>query len=75
VALLDEYSSRVHLGLAPVRYARSLAPSAAEWPVDDLWLVGHAALRDTPRVAAVWDFLEKTIGEVVTRTDGHLPKG
>jgi DNA-binding transcriptional LysR family regulator len=61
VALLDEYTPRVHEGVVPVRYARSLAPSASEWPADDLWLVGHAALRDTPRVAAVWDFLESTI--------------
>ena len=61
VALLDEYTPTVHDGLAPVRYARELAPSAAEWPTDDLWLVGHAALRDTPRVAAVWSFIEETI--------------
>lgn len=59
VALLDEYTPSVHEGLAPVRYARDLAPSAAEWPEDDLWLVGHAALRDTPRVAAVWSFLQE----------------
>jgi DNA-binding transcriptional LysR family regulator len=69
VALLDEYTPRVHEGLAPVRYARALAPSAAKWPVDDLWLVGHAALRDTPRVAAVWKFLEETL------SDAARPKG
>ncbi|MGH7294859.1 MAG: LysR family transcriptional regulator [Polyangiaceae bacterium] len=63
VALLDEYTPTVHPGLAPVRYARELAPSAAEWPEDDLWLVGHAALRDTPRVAAVWSFLEELFEE------------
>lgn len=67
VALLDEYTPTVHQGLAPLRYARALAPSATEWPVDDLWLVGHAALRDTPRVAAVWSFLEETIGTAATR--------
>jgi DNA-binding transcriptional LysR family regulator len=64
VALLDEYTPTVHGGLAPVRFARTLAASAAEWPVDDLWLVGHAALRDTPRVAAVWDFLEELFTSV-----------
>ncbi|HET9987311.1 MAG TPA: LysR family transcriptional regulator [Kofleriaceae bacterium] len=53
------------LMLAPVPY---LAPwnlvavefAAAlphEWSSDDLWLVGHRALRDVPRIAAVWDFL------------------
>jgi hypothetical protein len=66
LALLDEHTARVHGGLAPVRYARALAGSAAEWPTDDLWLVGHAALRDTPRVAAVWAFLESTIRAATT---------
>lgn len=43
--------------LAPISFAKALAPSAAEWPVDDLWLVGHRALREVPRIAAVWNFL------------------
>ena len=43
--------------LVPVRYAPSLARSAEAWPVDSLWLVGHRALRDIPRIAAVWAFL------------------
>jgi DNA-binding transcriptional LysR family regulator len=43
--------------LAPLCYARTLAPSAERWPSDDLWLVSHRALREVPRVAAVWDFL------------------
>lgn len=67
VALLDDHTPTVHDGLAPVRYARALASSAADWPTDDLWLVGHAALRDTPRVAAVWSFLEATLGEAAAR--------
>lgn len=61
VALLDEHTPRVHEGLAPVAYTRKLSASAAEWPVDDIWLVGHAALRDTPRVTAVWDFLVEIV--------------
>jgi DNA-binding transcriptional LysR family regulator len=44
-------------GLVPVKYARTLEASAQRWPVDDLWLVSHRALREVPRVAAVWDFL------------------
>ena len=44
-------------GLLPVRLGRELAPSARALPVDDLWIVGHRALRDVPRVAAVWTFL------------------
>jgi DNA-binding transcriptional LysR family regulator len=71
VALLDEYAPTVHAGLTPVRFARALEASASEWPVDDLWLVGHAALRETPRVAAVWDFLvemfEEALGGSATR--------
>jgi hypothetical protein len=45
------------LGLEPVRYAPALADSVESWPSDDLWLVGHRALRDVLRVAAVWTFL------------------
>jgi hypothetical protein len=26
-------------------------------PAEELWLVGHRALREVPRVAATWDFL------------------
>lgn len=49
------YATR--LGLEPVRHAPALASSVESWPSDDLWLVGHRALRDVPRVAAVWAFL------------------
>lgn len=56
VALLPEPYIQAR-GLVPLRYAPALAPSAEAWPTDDLWLVGHRALRDIPRVAAVWDFL------------------
>jgi DNA-binding transcriptional LysR family regulator len=41
-------------GLVEVAYAARLAPA---WPSDDLWLVGHRALREVPRVAAVWEWL------------------
>jgi len=43
--------------LVPVKHARALQPSWDALPVEDLWLVGHRALRDVPRVAALWDFL------------------
>jgi len=49
------------LGLEPVRYAASLATTAERWPSDDLWLVGHRALRDLPRIAAVWEFLTEEL--------------
>nr|HEX4319169.1 LysR family transcriptional regulator [Kofleriaceae bacterium] len=44
-------------GLVPVTYAAGLDASAQAWPANDLWLVGHRALREVPRVAAVWSFL------------------
>jgi len=44
-------------GLVAVDIAPELSAAAASWPTDDLWLVGHRALRDVPRVAAVWNFL------------------
>ncbi len=43
--------------LVPVRFSSALEASAKEWPGDDLWLVGHRALRGVPRVDAVWNFL------------------
>jgi len=49
------YATRV--GLEPVRFEAALASSVESWPSDDLWLVGHRALRDVPRVAAVWTFI------------------
>lgn len=49
--------------LVPLRHGRTLAPSSEEWPSDTLWIVGHRALRDVPRIAAVWAFLLEEIGE------------
>lgn len=43
--------------LAPLDIGPSLEASAEAWPVDDLWLVGHRALREVPRVDALWTFL------------------
>jgi DNA-binding transcriptional LysR family regulator len=43
--------------LTPLRFTRALTASSERWPSDDLWLVSHRALRDLPRVAAVWEFL------------------
>lgn len=50
-----------HFKLAPVKFTQKLKPN---WPVDSLWLVGHQALRDVPRVAAVW----KLLGEELRRS-------
>lgn len=50
-----------YAALVPIRIAPALQASAAQWHVDDLWLVGHRALRDVPRVAAVWAFLSEQL--------------
>ena len=44
--------------LVELQFVPALALSAAAWPEDDLWLVGHRALREVPRVDAVWNFLK-----------------
>ena len=57
------------LMLAPVPYLEPWNLVAVEfvsslphdWPSDDLWLVGHRALREVPRVAAVWEFLAEEL--------------
>lgn len=43
--------------LVPVAISRALQPGWDALPVEELWLVGHRALRTVPRIAAVWDFL------------------
>ena len=56
VTLVPEPSAQ-HYGLVPVKLAPTLHADAAEWPTDELFLVTHRALRDVPRVRAVWDLL------------------
>jgi DNA-binding transcriptional LysR family regulator len=56
VALVPE-PSIAHFGLAPIQIAPTLRESAVHWPVDELFLVTHRALREVPRVRAVWDLL------------------
>jgi DNA-binding transcriptional LysR family regulator len=43
--------------LEPVRLAPALAKRLPPFPQGSLYLVGHRALRDVPRIAAVWDFI------------------
>jgi len=73
VVLASEPFRHVHR-LVPVSIARSLKPAWDALPVEDLWLVGHRALRTVPRVAALWDFLAEQlahperVGALVRRT-------
>lgn len=43
--------------LVPVQIKKALQPSWDALPVEELWLVGHRALRTVPRIAALWEFL------------------
>jgi DNA-binding transcriptional LysR family regulator len=43
--------------LVPIAIGRALQPGWDALPVEELWLVGHRALRTVPRIAALWDFL------------------
>ncbi|MET0795586.1 MAG: LysR family transcriptional regulator [Polyangiaceae bacterium] len=56
VTLVPQPSAE-HYGLVPVKLAPALHAAAAQWPTNELFLVTHRALRDVPRVRAVWDLL------------------
>jgi DNA-binding transcriptional LysR family regulator len=43
--------------LVEVKLAKRLRASLTPMPHTSLWLVTHRALRQTPRIAAVWSFL------------------
>jgi DNA-binding transcriptional LysR family regulator len=55
-ALLPRPTAERH-GLTALALSRALRARAAPLPGDDLHLVTHRALRDVPRVRAVWDHL------------------
>jgi hypothetical protein len=57
------------VGAVFVLLGRSLAEAKAALPGDDLWLVGHRALRQVPRVAAVWSFLAAALGQRGARSE------
>jgi DNA-binding transcriptional LysR family regulator len=62
VGLVPE-GSIAHYGLEPVRVAPALRDEAEEWPTDRLFLVTHRALRDVPRIRAVWDLLVERLSD------------
>ncbi len=57
-------------GLTHVPFHRNMAAAEADLPSEDVWLVGHRALRDVPRVAAVWAFLLELAKRVATIRPG-----
>jgi DNA-binding transcriptional LysR family regulator len=62
VALVPEPSVEAY-GLTRVKLARRLQKDAGEWPVSELYLVTHRALREVPRVRVVWELLVDRMGE------------
>lgn len=60
VTLVPEPSAQ-HYGLVPVKLAPALHADAADWPTNELFLVTHRALRDVPRVRAVWELLLEAV--------------
>lgn len=53
-------------GLVAVAHGRALREAWEALPTSELWLVGHRALRNVPRVAAVWEHLASSLGDYVT---------
>ena len=51
-------------GLTAVRCSPRIRKSLAALPEGSLWLVGHRALREVPRIAVVWDWLAARFGSV-----------
>jgi DNA-binding transcriptional LysR family regulator len=49
--------------LVSVPLARSLQASIDALPPEELWLVGHRALRTVPRIAAVWEFFAESFAD------------
>ncbi len=48
-------------GVRRLTLGTELQASLDRVPADSLWLVGHRALRDVPRVAAVWQWLAEIL--------------
>lgn len=59
--------SLAHYRLVPIELAAKLRTDAADWPLDDLFLVTHRALRNVPRVKVVWDALVGRFAELTKR--------
>lgn len=66
VALVPE-PSLSHYGLVPVKAGPALREAAGAWPTGELFLVTYRALRQVPRVRAVWDLLVARAGERIAR--------
>ncbi|HEY3256672.1 MAG TPA: LysR family transcriptional regulator [Polyangiaceae bacterium] len=71
VTLVPEPSAQ-HYGLVPLKLAPGLRADAANWPTDELFLVTLRALRNVPRVRALWDLLlQRAGGRAARSTTNH----
>jgi len=50
-------------GLEPLRFTSALRRGLGPFPTGAIHLVGHRALREVPRVAAVWTFLAEALAD------------
>jgi len=50
--------------VVPARLGRRLVATLDAIPEDELFLVGHRAQREVPRIAAVWRFLDESFAEM-----------
>jgi DNA-binding transcriptional LysR family regulator len=55
---------RSFFGLVEVDMSKTVRAAVDEMPAGDLFIVGHAAMRDVPRVAAVWSFVVEALGRL-----------
>lgn len=62
-------------GLVPLELAPSARKLLADLPESDLWLIGHAAYRRVPRIAAVWEFLRDEITNERLMPHAPSPRG
>jgi DNA-binding transcriptional LysR family regulator len=60
-------------GLEELPVTPTLVERLHELPHGSLWLVGHRALRDVPRVRAVWDFVLEQFDRPSPNTPGTQP--
>lgn len=47
--------------LVPIEHGKALRAAWDALPSEELWLVGHRALRTVPRIAALWEFLQENL--------------
>jgi DNA-binding transcriptional LysR family regulator len=70
VVLAAPAYQRVH-ALVPLRTSRALKPVFESLPEEELWLVGHRALREVPRIAALWEFLAQAFRDPAATAAGR----